>query len=60
MNETKTCATCKYRWFGSFTPRMHFARWWCRKPKLHDKPVMIGEGSDKDLQAAKGCREWDK
>ena len=54
------CSTCKYRWCGSFTPKLNRALWHCRKPELDAHPRIIGNGSDKALKEAKGCGEWKK
>jgi len=51
------CSTCKHRRYTpSKTSKLCLvARWWCG---LHRK--LIGEGHNRDLEAAKGCDKWEK
>ena len=53
----KTCRTCKLKILTDRRnpPKLLIARWFCdRDGKL------IGEGTNKDLQDAKGCAKWQK
>lgn len=56
----KTCESCKFRWFGSVDKNVHFAQFYCSRRgdvRRKDMPVI---GSDKELKAALGCKDWRK
>jgi len=49
----KRCATCIHRWYGHKP-----ARWHCRlntRLPIAKLPLI---GTDADLKAAKGCKDW--
>lgn len=55
-----TCSTCRHKWFGNADKRATFAIWYCARRgdvRRKDMPVI---GSDKELKAATGCKDWRK
>ena len=56
----KGCSTCKFRWLGNTNKTLTWSQWYCGlrgDVRRKDLPVI---GNDKDLKAAKGCKEWGK
>ena len=55
-----TCADCSNRWYGNADKTLNWAQWYCAKRgdvRRKDMPVI---GSDAELKAAKGCKDWRK
>ena len=56
----KGFSTCKFRWLGNTNKTLTWSQWYCGlrgDVRRKDLPVI---GNDKDLKAAKGCKEWGK